>query len=170
MDIFFFFFCLWDTFFFFFSFDLCQHEMTKFSALGPRKSVQHSHMSPYIVLRWKWIWVQNASNNPYNGKSLSIWCLNICKWAQNTYGFSRFFASSLSFAIFKYRNTGVKINPSMTCSRNLSISSSVLCLQHSLEHLFGCHHSIVQRKSLLTSMHLNRSNAGTFKRMLQTNY
>ena len=87
-------------------------------------------------------------------------------WARGR--FSRFFARFVSFVIFKC--TGVKINPSLTSSRNVSILSAVVCLQCSLEHSFGCHHWIVHKKSSLTVMHLYGSVAGTFKWVLRTNY
>ena len=53
----------------------------------------------------------------------------------------------------KCRPTGVKTNPSLIFSRNLSILSSVVCLQCSLEHLFGYNHCNVHKKSSLTPMH-----------------
>ena len=77
-------FYFWDSFFWI-PFNLSQYEMTKFSALGPRKSVQRPHMSPYLDMRWEWFWVQNPSGKPFNGKFLWIWCLNLCKCAHNTY-------------------------------------------------------------------------------------
>ena len=49
------------------------------------KSVQRPHMSPYLDMMWKWFGLQNPSSKPFNGKLLWIWCLNTCKWVQNTY-------------------------------------------------------------------------------------
>ena len=182
----------WESFFVFHS----TYLNMKWQNFRPRvqeKSVQCPHMSPYLDMRWEWFWVQNPSGKLFSGKLLWIWCLNVCKCAQNTYfwkfhenwtlhflknwhfgsklsarGHFKIFARYFSFGSLKF--TGVKINPSLTYSRNLSILSSVVFPQCSLEHSFGCHHWIVHKKSLLTPMHLNKSVAETFKWVLWTNY
>ena len=121
--------------------------MTKFLAWVQEKSVQRPYISPYLnnydIWHREWFWEQHPSSKPFNGILLWIWCLNTCKWAQNTY-FWKFhencvflnidilgqnwaqgrFSRSFSFAIFKC--TSVKINPSLTSSRNLSILSHSL--------------------------------------------
>ena len=164
-------FYFWDSFFVFHSTYL-NMKWQNFRPWVQEKSVQRPHMLPYLDMRWEWFWLQNPSGKPFKGKLLWIWCLNVCKCAQNTYFWKfhenwtlRFlknghFGSKLSaralFKIFRKifsftisKCTGVKINPSLT-SRNLSILSSVSCPQCSLEHSFGCHHWIVPKKSSLT--------------------
>ena len=163
------------------------------------RSPPFTHMSQYLDIRWELFWVHNPSSKPFDGNLLWIWCLNIRKWAQNSYiwklhehwtlrflkkkkkkkntfwikieregAFQDYSQDLFSSAILKY--TGVRIKPSLTSSRNMSILSSVVCRQCSLQHSFGCHHLIVHKKSSLTPMHLKKREEATFKWVLRANY
>ena len=76
-------FYFWDSFFVFHSTYL-NMKWQNFRPWVQKKSVQHPHLS-HTLMRWEWFWVQNPSGKPFNDKLLRIWCLHVCKCAQNTY-------------------------------------------------------------------------------------